>query len=312
MLAEAAEAERARAAAAQAELARLKAERLQADERARAAEAEREAAIAEAAAAKCAQAVEAEKARAAEAKLARAVEVERARAAQAGHAHAAEAERTHVAQQPLCSSNAIAHLGVQLDGLKPLGEGGFGTVRAAALKYLHTGSSTSKQAAFRRECVLACSLQHEHIILGIGAIFGAGRAGQPMGWLAMEQCDHSLHEHVRKAKSVPPQIARGVAAGIARGLAYLHDRNPPVVHCDLKPANVLMRRQDDGSFVAKIADFGLARELPPGETPPKARGGTPGWRAPEQAANAACAPRLLNSFSALTTSLSMCGRLDAF
>jgi serine/threonine protein kinase len=49
-----------------------------------------------------------------------------------------------------------------------------------------------------------------------------------------------------------------VAVDIASALDYLHNRcTPPVVHCDLKPSNVLL----DDEMVACLSDFGLAKFL---------------------------------------------------
>ncbi|EFJ40490.1 hypothetical protein VOLCADRAFT_46661, partial [Volvox carteri f. nagariensis] len=51
------------------------------------------------------------------------------------------------------------------------------------------------------------------------------------------------------------------AAEIASAMAYLHSR--AIVHGDLKTANVMLQRQDSDprGFIAKLADFGLARQL---------------------------------------------------
>ena len=46
-----------------------------------------------------------------------------------------------------------------------------------------------------------------------------------------------------------------VALDVARGIQFLHSCDPPVIHGDIKPSNVLL----DRTFEAKIGDFGLAR-----------------------------------------------------
>jgi len=48
---------------------------------------------------------------------------------------------------------------------------------------------------------------------------------------------------------------RKASTGIAQGLDYLHTRSPPVVHRDLKGANVLV----DLNLVAKLSDFGCSK-----------------------------------------------------
>ena len=49
-----------------------------------------------------------------------------------------------------------------------------------------------------------------------------------------------------------------VAINVANALDYLHHHcEAPVIHCDLKPSNVLL----DNDMVAHVGDFGLARIL---------------------------------------------------
>jgi formylglycine-generating enzyme required for sulfatase activity len=76
-------------------------------------------------------------------------------------------------------------------------------------------------------------------------------------------------------KPVPHPAALGIAIDIARGLAAAHRRN--VVHCDLKPSNVMI----DPDGAAKIIDFGLARVAVDGARAGGLPVGTPDYMAPE-------------------------------
>eukprot|EP00258_Populus_trichocarpa_P044636 XP_024460655.1 G-type lectin S-receptor-like serine/threonine-protein kinase LECRK3 [Populus trichocarpa] len=70
-----------------------------------------------------------------------------------------------------------------------------------------------------------------------------------------------------------------IALDIAKGILYLHEEcEAPIIHCDIKPQNILM----DNLWTAKISDFGLAKLLVPDQTRTLtiARG-TPGYMAPE-------------------------------
>ncbi|KAM7497338.1 hypothetical protein LguiA_021752 [Lonicera macranthoides] len=70
-----------------------------------------------------------------------------------------------------------------------------------------------------------------------------------------------------------------IAIAIAKGLLYLHDEcNNPIIHCDIKPQNILL----DDYYNARISDFGLAKllRIDQSETQTDIRG-TKGYVAPE-------------------------------
>ena len=64
---------------------------------------------------------------------------------------------------------------------------------------------------------------------------------------------------------------------IARGVAYLHNRKPSVIHRDCKSSNILITSKG----VAKITDFGLAKVKQSTRSMVRSLVGTVNWQAPE-------------------------------
>ena len=123
----------------------------------------------------------------------------------------------------------------------------------------------SKAAAeFVRECQLMSTVRHPNVVQFLGVAFFPGSR---LPSLVMERLLTSLHDLL--APDTPPGatlplaffsavLKCSVLHNVACGLAYLHERSPPVIHRDLSARNVLLNSE----MVAKIADLGVARIVP--------------------------------------------------
>ena len=105
-------------------------------------------------------------------------------------------------------------------------------------------------------------MRHPHIVQFLGLCFLEGSA---LPVLVMELLDSSLDDLLESSKSpgLPLALKQSLLTDVARGLVYLHTRNPPIVHRDLSARNILLT----SSLAAKISDLGNARivNLQPGQ-----------------------------------------------
>lgn len=78
---------------------------------------------------------------------------------------------------------------------------------------------------------------------------------------------------------VPVETSVDIARQVCRGLCVAHSEQPPIVHRDIKPPNILVG-YDAGGLRARVSDFGLAKRVNPLTYLASARG-TRRFKAPE-------------------------------
>ena len=146
-----------------------------------------------------------------------------------------------------------------------LGRGGGGAVyrgfdralrRSVAIKVLHGGEADARRDAhFDREARLLARLQHPHLI----PLYGIWQDGRHR-YLVMPLVEGTTLARRIASGPVPAPQAERIATALAGALAYIHAHG--IVHCDVKPSNVLLGC--DGRIL--LADFGIARSDETGHT----------------------------------------------
>ena len=184
-------------------------------------------------------------------------------------------------------------LGNRYEVLESLGSGGMAMVyrcrdlnlqREVALKVLRETyiQDPTFQANFLQEARAAANLSHPNIV----TVFDFGQ-DQNRLYIVMEYVSGTdLKTLMRRQTVLPIQRAVSIMVKIAKGVGYAHRAG--LVHCDLKPQNILITA--DGG--AKITDFGISRAL--ASISPDERvevvWGSPQYFAPEQAAGGPPSP----------------------
>ncbi len=134
----------------------------------------------------------------------------------------------------------------------------------------HRRKAAALRADFIREMRLLVHLRHPHILTVLGAVL---HESEPI--LVMEHMDRgSLHDLLHnETLPLDGEVVLQLLRDVVSGMEFLHSADPPILHNDLKAANVLV----DSSWRAKVSDFGLSGKRRASRGPP----GTPFWMAPE-------------------------------
>ncbi len=125
--------------------------------------------------------------------------------------------------------------------------------RSVAVKVLRAQFTDDDEfvTRFRREAQAAARLSHPNIV----NIYDVGRDGDSY-YIVMEYISgETLKDRIVQEGPLPVETAVRVALEIAEALEHAHQNN--IVHCDIKPHNILMTR----SGRVKVTDFGIARAV---------------------------------------------------
>ena len=170
--------------------------------------------------------------------------------------------------------------GLQLKGItelnrEELGRGAYGKVYAVkycqticAAKQIHSillegvGQVEMQRTieSFMRECQQCSRLRHPNVIQFLGVYYPTGEGGanrMRLPVMVMEMMADSLTSFVEKHEKIPVHIKYSIVHDVSLGLCYLHNHDPPIVHRDLSPNNVLLTAH----HVAKISDLGVAKVI---------------------------------------------------
>jgi len=121
------------------------------------------------------------------------------------------------------------------------------------------------ERSFLAECEALRSIRHRNLVKVITACSTMDHSGNDFKALVYEfmpnrDLDKWLHPLIGDVESSSRMLTTGervsIALDVAEALDYLHHHgHVPIVHCDLKPSNVLL----DNDMVAHVGDFGLSR-----------------------------------------------------
>lgn len=174
---------------------------------------------------------------------------------------------------------------------RKLGEGAFAEVYRVQHKFLGrqamkvfkaAGTTPEETERDLEEALLLSRIRHPNIV----ELFDANVVEVPTGrhgYFTMTYMPGGTLERRWRSYDhdlMPIAEVVDIAVQICRGLAVAHASDPPIVHRDIKPQNVLVRIEGKDQLSVRLSDFGLAKSVNPLTLLASARG-TISFKPPE-------------------------------
>lgn len=171
-----------------------------------------------------------------------------------------------------------------------LGRGGMGVVYLAEDTQLHNRTVVIKvlrdthaedwlTKKFRQEIEALARIEHP----GVVGIFDSGEMPNGQLFVVMQFVEGvNLRSILADQRRLNFEYAAQIVDQVGRALTAAH--NQGVLHCDLKPENIMLHRLQTGEEIAKLIDFGIAkiRDSKVTSVEPTKVAGTMEYMAPEQ------------------------------
>lgn len=161
--------------------------------------------------------------------------------------------------------------------IEKIGQGGSGSVYKAYHKRLEKyvvikriSTSSLSDAAARNEVDMLKSLKHTYLPQVIDFIKSDNEA-----YTVMDFIDGKDLLAVRKSAKLSTTDIVRYSVQLCTAVQYLHSQNPPIIHSDIKPGNIMVTENGDICLIDFNVSLLFDKNL-------KAIGATPGYAAPEQ------------------------------
>lgn len=206
------------------------------------------------------------------------------------------------------TSQWAADLGSGYSAIRPLGEGGMGTLYRAHKDSLDVDVVIKRvkqkfkgRMDERAEANILKTLKHKYL----PRIYDVIESPSGYVYTIMDMIPgENIQNYVKTHGPVSQKLAYRWACQLCEVIAYLHSQVPPILHCDIKPSNIMITPADD----ICVIDFNTSLVFSKGVL---AIGATPGYAAPEQYTRPGASPDTIETVP-LEETMPLRGYKDAF